>query len=176
MHRFNRWIPVALGCVIIVAGIRQTCHAQKGDAESAVRPEGRIVGKVWHSRIDFAQSFQFMRSVSEALEIPQSPLIMMGGPGRMGMAMSTLRGPGSVRAPQVTTADSAAEIIDVKGTLFLLQTRPTVNLENYVSFRSIGTEDEFLKAVTEAKKNRWAQQQSSSAKGTSTKSKSTSQG
>ena len=153
MYRFNRWIPVALGCAIIVAGIRQTCHAQEGDAESAVRPEGRVVGKVWHTRVDFAQSFQFMRSVSEELGIPQSPLIMMGGPGRIGMAMNTLRGPGAVRAPQVTTADSAAEpeIVDVKGTLFLLQTIPTVNLENYVSFRLIGSDDEFLKAVTEAK-------------------------
>ena len=134
MYRFNRWIPVALGCVIIVAGIRQTCHAQEGDAESAVRPEGRVVGKVWHTRIDFAQSCQFMRNVSEELGIPQSPLIMMGGPGRIGMAMNTLRGPGAVRATQVTTADSAAEpeIVDVKGTLFLLQTRPTVNLEKLV--------------------------------------------
>ena len=77
MNRLNRWIPVALCFVIIAAGIRQTCHAQERDAESVVRPEGRIVGKVWHTRIDFAQSFQFMRSVSEELGIPQSPLIMM---------------------------------------------------------------------------------------------------
>ena len=151
MYRFNRWIPVALGCVIIVAGIRQTCHAQEGDAESAVRPEGRIVGKVWHTRIHFAQSFQFMRSVSEELGIPQSPLIMMGGPGRIGMAMNTLRGPGAARVPPEIIGDGAADIVDVKGTLFLLQTRPTVNLENYISFRLIGSDDEFLKAVTEAK-------------------------
>lgn len=155
MHRFNRWIRVALCCMItvIAAGIVPACFGQQGDAESAIRPEGRIVGKVWHTRIDFAQSFQFMRSVSEELGIPQSPLMLMGGAGRVGMAMSTLRGPGAVRAPQVQTADSSAkvEVVDVKGTLFLLQTVPTVNLENYISFRFIGSDDEFLKAVTEAK-------------------------
>ena len=151
MHRFNRWIRVALCCTVIAAGIMPACFAQESDAESAVRPEGRIVGKVWHTRIDFAQSFQFMRSVSEELGIPQSPLMMMGGPGRVGMAMNTLRGPGAVRVPPEIIGDGAADIVDVKGTLFLLQTRPTVNLENYVSFRSIGSDDDFLRAVTAAK-------------------------
>ena len=153
MHRFNRWIRVALCCIIFPAGIMQTCDAQDGDVESAVRPEGRIVGKVWHTRIDFGQSFQFLRSISEELGIPQSPIVMMGGPGRIGMAMNTLQGPGAIRLPQKTTSDNAAdaEPVDMKGTLFLLQTLPTVNLDNQVSFRFIGSDDEFFKAVTEAK-------------------------
>ena len=153
MHRFNCWNHLALWCSIIVAGIMPACYAQESDEEPTIRPEGRIVGKVWHTRIDFAQSFQFMRSVSEELGIPQSPLIMMGGPGRIGMAMNTLQGPGAVRLPKTTTSGSSAvaETVDVKGTLFLLQTLPTVNLDNPVSFRFIGSDDEFLKAVTEAK-------------------------
>ena len=151
MHRFNRWSRVALCCTIIAAGIMPACFAQESDSESAIRPEGRIVGKVWHTRIDFGQSFQFMRSVSEELGIPQSPLIMMGGAGRVGMAMNTLRGPSATRVVPEIIGDDAVDIDDVKGTLFLLQTLPTVNLENYVSFRFIGSDDEFLKAVTAAK-------------------------
>jgi hypothetical protein len=102
MYSLNMWIRVTLRCTIIAAGMMRACYAQEGAAESAVRPEGRIVGKVWHTRLDFAQSIRFMQSAREKLNIPQPPLIqppliMMGDAGRSGMAMHALRRSGAVR-------------------------------------------------------------------------------
>ena len=97
MYSLNMWIRVTLRCTIIAAGMMRACYAQEDAAESAVRPEGRLVGKVWHTRLDFTQSIRFMQSVREKRNIPQLPIIMMGGAGRSGMAMHALRRSGAVR-------------------------------------------------------------------------------
>ncbi|RLT06879.1 MAG: hypothetical protein DWI22_11280 [Planctomycetota bacterium] len=97
MYSLNMWIRVTLRCTIIAAGMMRACYAQEDAAESAVRPEGRLVGKVWHTRLDFAQSIRFMQSVREKRNIPQLPIIMTGGAGRSGMAMHALRRSGAVR-------------------------------------------------------------------------------
>jgi hypothetical protein len=107
---------------------------------SADEPEvkGRVVGKVWHSKVNMSDSFQFMQSVRAAAGIEQSGIVMM-----MPSAASRIAGPmmsfSSDRDEEVST--------ELKGTVFFLQTEPEPSLDGTFAFTWVGSHEEFMKRV-----------------------------
>lgn len=122
--------------VISFGGIRSG-QDESADYDGPV--DGRVIGKVWHTRVPFHESFQYLNQLREELEMPQSPLIMMM-PAKMAL------GPGALKKP---VDDSAPEM---KGTLFFLQTVPVPSLNNPISFELIGDQADFAKRML-AQKN-----------------------
>ncbi len=122
-------------CSQHVFGMTPSPQDSAEDAESEI-VDGRIVGKVWHTRVNFSDSFKYMQQLREELEIESGPMIMMM-PGRVRM------GPGGLSSP-----DDGRKI-ELKGTLFFLQTVPEPSLNNPISFELIGDQDEFRKYVQE---------------------------
>lgn len=104
--------------------------AMSQESPPAAPAEGRVIGKVWHTAIDFTKSFQYLNQVREELEIPQSPVMVMAG-----------RIPG-MGAPVVRGRDGSSTPC-MKGTLFLLQTRPTVDLTQSISFQLLPDGESF---------------------------------
>ena len=118
------------------------CPGQEVTPEAA--QEGRVIGRIWHTRIDFGRSFEFMQQVREELDIPESPVMLMATSGRMGI--STM---GALSKSRLTPASgSPAESIEMKGTLIVLRTRPDIGIDSPVSFQLIGTADDFRNEVT----------------------------
>ena len=73
---------------VVVAALTAVCCAacpgQEVTPEAA--QEGRVIGRIWHTRIDFGRSFEFMQQVREELDIPESPVMLMATSGRMGIS------------------------------------------------------------------------------------------
>ena len=101
--------------------------------------EGRVIGKIWHTKVRFDQGFQYMNKVREELEIPQSPIMMVMTPPGVNMSTGGLR------------RRSAAAEVEMKGTLLFLETKPAISLSNPISFELIGSEEDFRNYVQDQK-------------------------
>lgn len=127
MNCFKLALAVLVSAVIATASMAQD--------ETLVAPEGRIVGKVWHTNVRFDKSFEYMQKVREELEIPQSPLMMVMQPAGVNLS-SGLPGRGDRE-------------VEMKGTLIFLQTRPTISLADQIGFELIGRPEDFEACVRE---------------------------
>ncbi len=135
-----RLAPIRVGVLLAVLVCSGTTRSQ--DNQTPLEPaEGRVVGKIWHTRVDFSKSFEYLNRVREELEIAQSPVMVMMT-GRANFAM-----------PGMTKSSGEAAPVELKGTLIFLQTKPTVDLTNPISFQLIGTEDAFHSFVQQQKES-----------------------
>lgn len=144
MLRFLAIISLAISAVIGLP-----CFGQ--DAGSEVTAEGRIIGRIWHTHMDFGRSFEFLNHVREELEIPQSPVLMMATPGKIGMSLGGVKGGVGSSAK---SNDATPDAVELKGTLLVLRTRPDINFDSPIGFQLIGTEDNFRNEVTKLSKQK----------------------
>jgi hypothetical protein len=124
------WLLVLL--VVSASAIAQSPDSAATD--SATAPEGRVIGRIWHSKVDFSRSFEYLNRVREELEIPSSPVMVLMG-GRGGGIGSALRQTGQAGERQL------------KGTLVFLQTKPTIDISSAISFELLDENDSFADYV-----------------------------
>jgi hypothetical protein len=133
MHRtFVRLLFTIVSCLLPI-----TVGWSQETSEPQVRAEGRLVGRIWHTKVQFEKGFEFLNSVRDELEIPQSPVMVMMSPPGVSL------GPGAIRGTKQPM------VIEMKGTLFFLQTKPEVSLNNPISFQLVGSLEEFQRLVRE---------------------------
>lgn len=132
IRRLVRFLVVLASCLLQA----NTSWSQESGEPEAVA-EGCVVGRIWHTKLQFDKGFEYLNQVREELEIPQSPVMVMMSP--QGLSL----GPGTMRSGKEQPA------IEMKGTLFFLQTKPEVSLNNPISFQSIGSLEEFQRLVQE---------------------------
>lgn len=119
--------------LLTVSGSTLAQSPDSGPTDSVQSPEGRVIGRIWHSKVDFSKSFEYLNQVREELEIPSSPvMVLMGGRGGIG---SALRQTGQ------------AGERELKGTLVFLQTKPTIDIASPISFESLEEHDSFADYV-----------------------------
>ncbi|MBL8812704.1 MAG: hypothetical protein JNM43_21240 [Planctomycetaceae bacterium] len=127
-----------LPLLFLLSGLSTPLHAQDAAATDD-GATGRVFGRVWHTNVRMEDSFKYMNSVREQLEIPQSPvMVMMGNPLSMGPS-------------RVQTKPADGTEVQAKGTLFFLQLTPEVSLNNPISFELVGDQKAFTDIVTQQK-------------------------
>lgn len=127
-----RLFVISTGCLLLA----DTCWSQES-SEPKAAAEGRVVGRIWHTKVQFEKGFEYLNQVREELEIPQSPVMVMMSPQGVNL------GPGTMRSGKPQGA------VEMKGTLFFLQTRPEVSLNSPISFQLIGSQEEFQRLMHE---------------------------
>jgi hypothetical protein len=120
--------------LLIVSGSAIAQSPESGSTDPATVPEGRVIGRIWHSKVDFSKSFEYLNRVREELEIRSSPVMVLMG-GRGGGIGSALRQTGQ------------AGERELKGTLVFLQTKPTIDITSPISFELLEENDSFADYV-----------------------------
>lgn len=88
------------------------------DTESDVaKTRGKVIGRIWHTKVDGSQVFQYTQQLTKELEMPQSPVMMFAG--GMGSGVSMLG-----QEPDV----------ELKGTMMFLETLPNPGTPHFISF------------------------------------------
>lgn len=103
----------------------------------ASKVRGKVIGRIWHTDVSGAQFFAYTRQLSNELQLPSSPIMMMmGGAGGMGR--------GLMNGLNETTGGGQ---VKVKGTLLFLESAPQAGTPHLVSFQSVKDEAAYLKIV-----------------------------
>ncbi len=136
-----RLLSLCSATLVLIFGHVCSATVQQTEPE---RVQGRIVGRIWHTRVRFEDGFKFLNKVREELEIEQSPVLMLAGPAAAGIG-SQIRFNGT---PNSSKPDEPGKV-EMNGTLFFLQTHPEVSLNNQISFELVGTPEEFKARVDE---------------------------
>lgn len=106
-------------------------------AEEKVR--GKVIGRLWHSEVNGGQFFSYTRKLTEELDLPTSPIMMMMGGGPVGAGLMNSMG------TNPNQADGKAH--ETRGTLIVLESAPTPGTPHFISFRSVKDLDEYQKIV-----------------------------
>ncbi len=107
---------------------------------------GRIIGKVWYTKVRPEDSFAWMQKVREDLQMPQPPILV----NAVGRSMSGLMGTRVFRSkPAAPGQPAETPERKLSGVLFVLETRPEVTLQNPVSFELCESREQFTELVQE---------------------------
>lgn len=109
-------------------------NAQDLSAEEKVR--GKVIGRIWHTNVNGGQFFSYTKQLTEELELPTSPIMMMMGGGALGTGLMNSMGSQPSDAEQET-----------RGTLIFLESSPEPGTPRFIGFRSVKDHAEYLKLV-----------------------------
>lgn len=111
--------------------------AQQPELEEKVR--GKVIGRLWHSQINGSQFFSYTRQLTEELDLPTSPIMMMMGGGAVGGGLMNSIGTNPFEAQRATS--------ETRGTLIFLESSPTPGTPRFISFRSVKDLKEYQKIM-----------------------------
>lgn len=125
--RLKQLIMLSLAC-LVSAGV---CFGASQDDEPDVsKAKGRIIGRIWHTKVNGGQMFQYTAKVGKELGMQQSPIFMMAG--GMGSAMNSI---------------GSDTDVDLKGTAVFLETFPKAGTPHFISFQKVKDLAAFQKYV-----------------------------
>lgn len=108
----SKWQTV--GVVMAIQMLAMTMQARAEEDTGGPKIRGKVIGRIWHTKVNGGLFFSYTRKLAEELELPSSPIMMMmGGPGAMGAGLMN-----SIGQPP-----SEEEGLS-KGTLLFLESAP----------------------------------------------------
>ena len=140
--RFSTIVGLCLALVALLFSPAILCSASADESGSndEVATSGKIIGRIWNTKVSMGQMMNYTQKLSKELEMPQSPIMMMVGGGEA-MGASIL-GSGGV--------GGGAAVAELKGTVVFLETSPTPGTPHFISFRNVKDLAEFQKIVRQA--------------------------
>lgn len=127
LQRLRRSLSLPALLLTIFSAV--TGFAQE-DTPDPAKAKGRVIGRLWHSKVNSMSMMNYMQGVGQEIGLKQSPIMMFAG--GMGTGASML---GNDRQA------------DLKGTLIFLETSPTPGTPRFISFRKVKDQAEFEKFV-----------------------------
>lgn len=118
---------VVFSCLIGLSPCFGSPQAEQPDPSKA---KGKVIGRVWHTKVNAGQMFQYTTKVGKELGMPQSPIFMMAGGMGSGMNMF-----------------GSDKEVELKGSLVFLETLPNPGTPHFISFQQVKDLAEFQKYV-----------------------------